>query len=959
MTTSPSSFDRNELKGSFNPLSSVDNNPQLDAVLSKLIPDQRRGASPRQRANVSTRGLTSGTLQRVSQRTAGDIQDVKSLLQMLPDMELAMQILISSILSPKDLAMPKLNYQVESGRFNSEVTGKMVETVRDFFDNTYKINELLPKILEDALFMTGSYPLMVLPENAIDEVINRPERVSFESLVNTDEFKQWTCDSIGLLGNGVPDEHGAALESFSDFSGGRAAYDAKVVTYKFGTNQPVTELDLKLKVIDNPDVLKRSRLNERMRRDRVSQIMEGRGLHNKFRRGATVAVEALSAHAPTTGYTNNGPSFSDHALYRGRRTTRGAQVAVLPTPDSASRPTVGHPLVMKLPSESVIPVHVPGAPDDHVGYFVMLDEHGNPVNMDSSRDFYSDMGSMLKQNTAMTSQIISNVARAQGGADAQSRGATQIEVQELEQAYTDLVEMDLNRRLRGGVYGSNVQVARPSEVYRMMLARAYSQRQTQLLYVPAELLTYIAFDYNEYGIGQSLMQKTKIIASIRATLLFANVMSGVKNSIARTRLKIQLSEEDPEPDMTVEEYIHNHVRNSRGLLPIGVGEPSDIIAHLNNASYEVEVSGNNPRYPETSMMVESFNSDKSKPDTVLEDALRDRHLMAIGVPPELVVSSQQADFATQAVQTNLLLSKRVMVYQSILLPFLDEFIQRFVINSQILMDQLREIVRANADKLSRSQRVEQSEAQADGHVDVDEDLRNLVQVVADKQRNDSVQVDAVVYEFIQGLNVKLPTPELSQSKNNQESYEQHEQLVDKLLPAYVDELFMNEAVMGDLADAVPMVKNTLKAIMMRSWARNNNIMPEMDELTSFNPDGSPAVDMLKIALGHQDAMRASMLGFMKHANEQVGKVNKQLTDSKQAAGLDPEAGATDYGSVDTPADAGGGADDAGFGDFEVPETSETAVSDPAADPETDPSAPEDITPDATPGDIDPASPITP
>jgi hypothetical protein len=908
MVSPTSSFDKNELKGTFNPLSPYDDSPQLQAVLNKLIPDQARGASSRQRANVSTRGLTNGTLQRISQQTAGDIQDAKSLFQILPDMELAMQILVSSILSPKDLAMPKLNYTVESGRFNSEVTGKMLKTISNFFENTYKINDLLPKILEDVLFYTGSYPLLILPENAIDEIINRPERVSFESIVTSESYKDWTRDSIGLLGPAtLPEGASPGTEHFGSPVSGVVNYVATIALTSASAGE--TPFDLNLRVVDNPDILKKNRLHERLRRDRVAQVMQSRGLSNQFHTGQRVAVESISASNVVTGYSNGASSFSDHALYRGRRNTRGAQVAVLPTPDNLSRPTVGHPLVMKIPSEAVIPVHVPGAPDDHVGYFLLIDEHGNPVNYESSRDFYSDMGALLQQNQTMTSQLIATTKRAQTG---QTSQASQLAVQELERAYVDLVEMDLNQRLRNGVYGSNVQVARPTEVYRMMMARSFAQRLTQLLYVPAELMTYVAFRYNEYGVGESLMQKSKIIASGRATLLFANMMASVRNSVARTRLKIKLDPDDPDPEKIVEEYIHNHVRNSRGLVPIGIGEPNDIVAHLNNAAYEIEVDANgNTNYPDTSMMVEGFTSDKAKPDTTLEDAWRDRHLMSIGLPPELVVNARGPEFATQVVSDNLLLAKRVLVTQSQFLPFMDEFVQRFTVNSQTLMDELRQIVRDNVARLSRSERNGQKEAVADGQVEVDEDLTKLVQVVAEKGTDDSVQVDAVVYEFIQGIRTALPIPDLSQTKLKGESLEGHETMVNKMLDYYLDESFLGDKTMGKLADAVPSVKAALKAHLMRQYARMNNIIPEMDELVSFDPDDGPGVDLLKIQLSHQDGLRASLLGFMEHVIQQIGQTDKQYENAAQAAGVD---GVGDPAQIGGDAGSSGGDSGGGFSD---------------------------------------------
>lgn len=914
MTSKPTSFSANELSNSFRPVSPFSNERQteFDAVLSKMQPDARRGISPQQRANISTRALNNGTLQRISHRTSADIQDAQSLIQILPDLELAMQILISSILSPKDLGRARIGYTVDRNRFNSDTTSKMVGCVQEFFDNTYRINDLLPKILEDVLFIRGSYPLLVLPENAIDTIINNPERVSFESVVNAPEYKNWMTDSIGLLGPSKLEKGMTAntfgLEHYGE--SGYAQFETRIFSSpKADTPDNQAALDLQIRVCDNPDMLKRGRLEQRLRRERVAGRLESRGLSNQFNRGKAQAVsierlktgtEAISASQAVAGggignVTGNSPrSFSDHGIYRARRSQRVSQVATIPTANQVSRPTIGHPLVIKLPAESVIPVHVPGEPENAVGYFVLHDERGNAVSYESSRDYYSDMGMMLKQNESMMSQIIQTSRRVQQG----QRDPNNLEDQkQLQEAYIDLVEMDLTSRLKNGAYGDNVQIARPEEAYRLMLARTFSQRVTQLLWVPAEMMTYIAFDYNEFGIGISLLQKSKIVGGIRSTLLFANTMSSIKNSIARTRLHITLDPDDPEPDLTVEEYIHNYVRQSRGMLPIGINEPNDIVAHLNNASVETEVDGDNPRYPNTKMMVENYQGDKAKPDTDLEDSMRDRHLMALGIPPELITNSKNLEFATQIVQNNLLMTRNVMKYQDLFLPFMEEHVVRYVASSQPLMDELREIVRANIDKLSNSQRNDKAEADNSRELDVDDqDLRALVGVVKNKDADDSIGIDAVIYEFLQALRLTLPTPETNAIKNQKESLNEYEEALDKALSYWFSSDFLTTEFFGDMAEAVEPTQKAIKAHMMRQYCRSNNILPEMDDLIMMDSLEGPALDLMKTVLGHQDGLRGSLLGFMKHIHKQLQKTNTQYTESKEASGTqDGFGGGSSFG----------------------------------------------------------------
>ncbi len=53
--------------------------------------------------------------------------------------------------------------------------------------------------------------------------------------------------------------------------------------------------------------------------------------------------------------------------------------------------------------------------------------------------------------------------------------------------YGDMIQRDRLARLRNGVYGSGVEIARREEVYRVMFARALAKQNSQLLFIPAEL----------------------------------------------------------------------------------------------------------------------------------------------------------------------------------------------------------------------------------------------------------------------------------------------------------------------------------------------------------------------------------------------------------------------------------------------------------------------------------------
>lgn len=953
----PSAFSAGGVSAASTPLSNV--SPEAQAVLDKLVPPVA-ASTPNQRAYITGRGLSNGTLQRISQDIGRDIYDAESLMTMLPDLELVRQIIVSLILSPKDMGPSEIQFRVNRGRFAGELTGQLLEVVREYYTSTYMINDLAQEILSDVMFRRGNYPILLLPENTIDMLINAPGNIGLESAMNTAAYRDVMRDNIGLLG---PSELPAGVVPGTE-SAMRLPYNADVRPEVNGK-----PLDTFVRVVDNPNILKRARLRERIRRTSTLDRLRSGNLSPilRVRETQSASMEAINAALYTGGdgkpvISNTGFNANLNALY-GRAQSRSAHMQIIPTPSEASRPSVGHPTELRLPSEAVIPLFTPGNPKQHVAYFVLIDEHGNPVSSQSSQDYYHEMGMALRSGSSMPSQLIQNAQRLSEGAP--SNPERRQAIREMEEAYAAMVEADLYKRLKNGVAGDDIVISRPEEVYRLMLSRTMQRRQTQLLYVPAELMTYVAFEYDEFGVGVSYLQRSKIIAGLRAALLFANTHGAIKNSISRTRLKINVDPEDPDPMTTVEEFTHNHVRNSRGFMPVGISEPTDILTYFAYAAIEVEVTGNNPLYPETSAMVEEYASQAQKPDTELEDSLKARHHMIFGLSPEMVDQAKGADFATTLIQQNIMLSKRVYQWQNKFLPHLSDHIRRYTINSGPLIDRLRQIVIANRGKLTRQQVEAQQAAIIEGEVEVDADLAELVTVLdgGPRQKTGSVTddsltrdqllaVDAVVLEFVQSIELGLPRPENALIKQQQEALEGYSNMLEKGIEAYLSQEFLGPEFMSDMSEVIEPTRKALHAYFMRVYMQQNNIMPELQDLTKFTEANGPALELLKAHSAHIEGLRRTLIPYMAKLTADLKVQNDAYTKLKDAAS--GSGGGSDWGSSsssdsgsswgsDTSNDDGGGdgGDDAGGIDDNPPGMDDLPADDAGGDAAADDAPPDD------------------
>jgi hypothetical protein len=795
-------------------LSALANNPVVTSVISKLV----EGIGPKRvdaKGNRAVGEPSQELLERISTITATNVGDSESIFQLLPDIELAKQILVSSILSPNDMISTELNYFVDGNELDGEMTGALVNVIEDYFENTYKIKKLLPMWLKEALFTHGAYPMAILPESSIDHAINSNTRVSQESLTGVVD-SNGNMSNLGILGpktaqpNTVNKGFSLGFESLPALE----ATDSKVDKEGYVT------------VTDNPECLKFPILRNKISQDRIADVYAAKSL----------GLEAFKEERARVS-----DATLQQTLYK-QRAYKHIPVVPILTLDQLSKETVGHPLVMMLPVESVIPVFVPGNPEDHIGYYIMLDQTGNPVNKASTSDYYSDLASNLHQNKEMVSQLIAMTRRSTFGTTNDNES---VEVEEIVRNYSDMVEADLIARLKNGVYGEDAQIARPQEVYRIMLARTMARMQTRLLYLPASLMTYVAFDYNNYGIGKSLLENTKIIGSIRAMLLFANTMAAIKNSVGHVSLNLQLDPEDPDPADTVEKVVHEYARTRSRSYPIGSSNPLDIIDYLQSAGIDVAVSGNTA-YPETKLDVEDHSTSKTMVDTDLDEQMKKRHISSFGLAPETVDLSMNVDFATSVVASNIQLTKRVMMYQEMVSLFLNDFVYKYSMNSQHLMEKMRTVVTEKRDSLP------------DTYKDID--------------------MDKLIMSFLQRLQITLPAPDTVKLDNQVAAYQKYSEALDIAIEAYLSTDFLDNTVMGDLSDAVDTTVSAIKAYFKRQWLRNNNMLPELEELIMNSDPDREGFNLLEAHSAHIESLAETLMDFMKNATKRSAGINKDLED---------------------------------------------------------------------------------
>lgn len=752
----------------------------------------------------------------VSQETALAIQESEDILNALPDLRLAMQIMISSVLSPNDMMSKELLYSCNTSVFG-DVTQSLLEVVKDYFDNDYKIKDKLEEMLKKAMFTEGSYVSVILPESSIDQAINSNLVVSNESSNRlTEDMKK----PLGFISSG------------------------KTVTS--------TESVLGVAIVDNYELFKLPKLQEKVITDRVTSRIKGSGL--------------------IAGIESN---LVD--IYPDRK-DKHVNILHMKSLKDLEKPTTGHPLEIIVPAEAFIPVYTPGDPTNHKGGFILLDNSGNPIRTRGGTDQQADMSRSFKTSVSeLASGLITASSDKMLSVDSSKMTGGHVDSDYVSKVYGVLLERELRDKLTGGgVYTSNLDIGLANNIMRIMFSRACKRMETKLVYIPESLFNYLTFDYKDNGTGRSILEKTKAISSLRMVQEMADALANIRNAIDHKDVTLNLDPADPDPMKTMTEMLHSVQRSTRTATPIGLLNLNDIASAFQKNGWNIRAQGHEG-VPDMYVEYNQRQMNYPEPNKDYADRLRDQQIMGMGLSPDSVSGVMNADFATSILSSNIFLARDALEKQQIFAGSLTDKIQKYVRNSSILMTKLVDIIKAN---------------------------RKLIGVKEDKKYSDAL----LAVLFVNNLSITLPSPDLSKLEMQQKALSTYGAMLDDTLPHLISEDLINDSNMGgDIAETMSEIINLVKSTLMRNYMIDNNIMPEVFKMLFVQTDETSQMDLLRVHQNYLDATRPIFRDYVARSMKRK-TLNDKVHDAirEELGAEEGEGGGGDF-------DTGGGDDTGGEG----------------------------------------------
>ena len=840
--------------------------PLNQAMLDRLVVDPRNPTNAKSHIDPSV-------VSQVFRKTSQASSDLRNIFKIMPWMHLPREILISSIVSPGDMAEIVLNISNSLEGLSPSLSSKLDKALKDFFFDEVSLESKVYDWVDEAMVSVGAHPIMVIPEASLDKIISGDlQNTSFESIATYgNEYVDGWYRSKGILG--VPLKTPTKMEYVSFESAVRSgqsnALDLHTIKYpiKDTKSNRIVNVNSGFVVTDNLAAF---------RKPFVDEIM--------------TAKATTSSYGETAFESIKNKFFSDADIkkqfFRRPKSTKVERLEVIPITKAEANLELGHPLTYHLPSESVVPIIVPGDPSNHALYLVVADRNGYPVSYLNPLDYYQDIRGMMESSGGTGSgsgEVIRMAKQALGG---QSQ-VNNDDIDRLTQLHSNIIESDIINRVRTGLTGGEVDFNMPTTVKRLMFSRALANKRTTLIVVPADYMIYMAYRYNEFGVGTSILEDGKDWLAQTAAVHVAQVLGSIQNAIPGKDINIEIDPDDGTPAETAAFMAQEALALQYREFPYAIGSAAGLTEQLQLSGFNINVSGNS-RYPETKATVSARDSSHVEIDTSFKERLDNDIIKLFGLTTEMVSNVDQPDFATTAVNNSLMLLKRVMVAQSKTNPFLTDYVRLFTYNSGILLKRLIDIVEDNKR-------------------DIPKEYTNSLELIED---------------YINSTVCTLPKPQTDNLVKQAEALVEMSEAVDKYLDAYFKEEYLAGFNNPALEKAYPVLRESFKGMFMRKWMRDRGIFRDLDIFTTTD-DGSMLASLNEEMANYTVVMRESIgdyyervAGYVERKLASDQKLVKKVQDAefKEAEEPDPEDGGNEqldeYG-MDAPPE-----DD----DFEVDES---------------------------------------
>ncbi|UPT53895.1 hypothetical protein [Vibrio phage phiKT1019] len=735
----------------------------LEAILNVRVAETRAAGTGTEEEQL--RRVEGRKLKNLGDIIANTINATVDLKKITPYITKAEVIWKTLILHPNGATKNILTYDTNSSQFkNTKLHDSLLKVLSEYYTNDYKIERELPQMVSDLLIGSGSYVKLNITRPALDNIINGNQLVegneafskqNYRSLVEGEINKVFKTTTLGDKSVMLAKNIGFVTDPSKNKNvGGMEGLWGEETEdeYEF----PIVSPEFGITVTDNVSVLAMQNMRQRIK-ERLSNIEGNESIAN-YVNNRLNKTDVLNAKADKDKKKTKQPNPGAKTVNLGMAQQEALQQVM---PGERSYPTKatqsiraprvytqapwGTPLGYHLPSECFIPVHVHGDVKRLRGGYALIDDNGEFLKMSKDYQFYQSLSAQAnkidnKPSGTDTNTLIANLRKVQQG------GECDFDMSEFAMMAKNQIEKELYQAVWSGGDGSDISIDLEEDVLKLFLERAFQQQRTRVLYIPECYFTYMAFQHNRLGIGESLTTQAKDFIARLAALDVADALAQLDNAQTRNELVVALEAQDTDPDLTISMARYEFFKSNptvHNLISTGTLSMPMIVDALKEQSLLIRVEAGDNKFV-TAPQMQLNQIDRTGFKRVDEDSRQ--YLLAsiantFGLPRSWLDERDENgnNFQIEALAEQETLCNQTIMYQSDLAEMLSDVIRKNLMVNEQVMNRLVDTILETPKKLW----VPDSKEAIEG--------------------NEKEKVMIILNDFIQNFYVELPRPTTMES----------------------------------------------------------------------------------------------------------------------------------------------------------------------------------------------------
>ena len=362
-----------------------------------------------------------------------------------------------------------------------------------------------------------------------------------------------------------------------------------------------------------------------------------------------------------------------------------------------------------------------------------------------------------------------------------------------------------------------------------MFYRMLENKETSLVFVPEQLITYIAFDYRDNGCGRSLIENAEFTLSLMVALLTTNLMAQMKNAVAKQEIEVTFDEDETNQHQLIEQIKNAALMKSQINL---TSNPADVIRAVTDQSISIKAvkHPNNPGFDIT----RTYTTDQMPvADTELLEKLQAWLTNTFGIPHSVFNQLDDAEFSRSIATSNLFFTQLIRSYQKVVCRFFTDFIKLNLKYSPTMQEGISKILNNHINGRKSSLENELDTPINDGGKDI---------------KGDQLDIQKTLTEVISKVELSLPQPNIAPNQAHYNVVRDFKEILDGI----VDNLYPDEIIHTDDQDGLnglkvlkSMIKsNMTKTLLERIGLSTGLEIEELDDFLISNRDTLIAINRI-------------------------------------------------------------------------------------------------------------------